>query len=263
MSERTPIFYDHVSLMTNHEVAPNHFVLTFEHSKMASLAQPGQFVMIKPEKGSILLGRPYSIFRVDGSKLSFLYKIYGKGSREISRLKPGDSVYAWGPLGNGFRPTQTNEWLWVAGGVGVAPFLFLAQRSPKNIKMKLFFGIKTSDHAILKNEFEELGCSVTFVTEDGSLGEKGFVTDVLRKELNQGPRTTIELFTCGPRLMEAKVAQISRENHLRCQVAFEEYMGCGLGTCMGCVVECHDGKASYYKRVCREGPVFMADEMVW
>ncbi|MBI1883381.1 MAG: dihydroorotate dehydrogenase electron transfer subunit [Chlamydiae bacterium] len=263
------IFYQTLPVLKNEKIAAKFFILSLQTAEMARGAFPGQFAMLKPERSSVLLGRPYSVYKREGDILSFLYKIYGKGSRELSRVKSGEKINIWGPLGKGFQETSLREWAFVAGGVGVAPFLFLAQEAPKNISMTLYFGIKNKDQAILQKEFEDLNCKVIFVTEDGSYGEKGWVTDAVKKFLDQKLKTQnsklipIELFTCGPRLMEKAVAQLAQEYHLRCQVAFEEYMGCGLGTCMGCVVKCHNGKEGQYERVCREGPVFMADHIVW
>lgn len=252
-------------IQSNMEIAPGFFILEVESPEITTGAKPGQFVMVKPQdRSGILLGRPFSIFKRDRSRLFFLYKIYGKGSREISLLKKGEQIRAWGPLGQSFFPTQRQNWIFVAGGVGVAPLLFLAQEAPRNITMTLFLGIKNKDQAILKSDFEKLNCKVIFVTEDGSLGEKGLVTDVLEKSLAAEKNVSdTEIFTCGPRPMEARVAEIARKFNIPCQVAFEEYMGCGLGTCMGCVVKCRHEDDWSFKRVCREGPVFMADQIIW
>ncbi len=250
---------------SNTEIAPGFFVLEINSPEIAKVSTPGQFAMIKPEgRVGILLGRPFSIFKKEDSKLSFLYKIYGKGSREISSLRKQDTVSLWGPLGRSFFPTQNKDWIFVAGGVGVAPFLFLAQNAPSDVKMTLLFGIKNKPQAILKNEFESLGCEVIFVTEDGSLGQKGLVTNYLEEFLSKEKSLqSKEILTCGPRPMESQVAKISKKLNLPCQVAFEEYMGCGIGTCMGCVVKCKNETDWIYKRVCREGPIFMSHEIIW
>jgi len=260
-----PIFYQSLPVLSNEEIAPNNFILEVESLKMSKNSKAGQFAMIKPQSGSTLLARPFSYFKREGSTLYFLYKIYGKGSRELSELKKGEVLDIWGPLGNGFRETKASEWVFVAGGIGIAPFIFLAQQAPRNIKMTVLFGIRTKDQAILEKDFRELGCDVIFVSEDGSIGKKGLVTSQLENLLKEKMSSKVgcEVFTCGPRPMEAAVARIAIENKIPCQIAYEEYMGCGLGTCMGCVVKCRMNDDWVFMRVCREGPVFMADQIIW
>lgn len=260
------IYYRSLPVVLNEEIAPNNFILGVESSEISKIAKPGQFAMLKPlSGGSTLLARPYSVFKKEGNAVYFLYKIYGKGSRDLSKIKKRDQISIWGPLGNGFRETHAEKWIFVAGGIGVAPFLFLAQEAPQNVKMTLLFGVRTKDQAILKEDFEHLGCEVIFVSEDGTEGRKGLVTTHLDDLLKD--RTflshNIEIFTCGPRPMEAEVARISIKNNIPCQVAYEEYMGCGLGTCMGCVVKGRVDDDWVFMRVCREGPVFMADQILW
>lgn len=257
-------FFQVLPILENTEIAPNNFLIEVESKEIASISKAGQFAMLKPHRGiNTLLARPYSIFRKNQNRLAFLYKIYGLGSRNISELKKGEMIDLWGPLGNGFLPTPAKHWIFLAGGIGIAPFLYLAQEAPKNIQMTLFFGIKTKDQAVLEKDFEKLNCKVIWVTEDGSLGEKGFATAYLDQYLADNDKKDIEIFTCGPRPMEAIAAKISAKHNVKCQVAYEEYMGCGLGTCMGCVAACKQGNDWIYKRVCREGPVFMADEIIW
>lgn len=264
MARKERVFYRTVPLVSNREIAPAHFVLELECPDIAGPAHAGQFVMIRPaEVSNTLLARPLSIYRKEKGRLFFLYKIYGKGSKNLSLLGKGETVNIWGPLGNGFEIVHGRPWVFAAGGIGVAPFMFLAQDAPAGTAMTLFFGIKTRSQAILEKEFLELGCRVVFVTEDGSLGEKGLVTPYLESFIKQLAAESPEVYTCGPRPMEFNVAGICLQNSVRCQVAYEEYMGCGLGTCMGCVVKCRVDRDYAYKRVCREGPVFMADEIVW
>jgi len=257
-------FFQVLPVLENTEIAPNNFLIEIESKEISYICKAGQFAMLKPHRGvNTLLGRPYSIFRKNGDRLAFLYKVYGLGSKNISELKKGEYLDIWGPLGNGFFPAPAKHWIFIAGGIGIAPFLYLAQTAPHGTRMTLFFGIKTRDQAVLEEDFSRLNCKVIWVTEDGSLGEKGFATTYLDRHLSEHPGENAEIFTCGPKPMEAVVAQITMKHRVRCQVAYEEYMGCGLGTCMGCVVPCRQGDDWTYKRVCREGPVFLADEMVW
>lgn len=259
-------------VIRNSRIIGNYYTLVIEQATMARSALPGQFVMVKVNDASAqpLLRRPFGIHSVQQNRIAILYEVLGPGTRILSQRKTGDCVDLIGPLGNGFayrRPQGAGRKpLLVAGGMGVAPLLFLAQRlacrGPRYPigDTKVLIGAKTKSQMLCENEFRRLGCAVDVATDDGSKGFKGRVTDLLKLSLrptNQGPRAT--LYACGPRPMLREIARIALALKMPAYLSLEEHMACGIGACLGCAVRTHQG----YKRVCSEGPVFGAEEIVW
>lgn len=235
----------------------------------------GQFAHIRVEESrDPLLRRPLSIHEVSsagsGKKgtIKILYGAVGKGTRLLSEKKKGGSVDCLGPLGNGFdikKIDRAKNIYIVAGGIGVAPLFFLVktltQRNGVACQKKLavLIGAKTKADILREKDFKSLGCKVCVATEDGSKGFKGRVTELLTKELDTavGPSSTI--CACGPKPMLASIAVIANKHEIPAQVSLEEFMGCGVGACLGCVIKTRDG----YKRICHDGPVFDAQEIEW
>ena len=274
--------------------------------------EPGQFVMVKPS-GSLdpFLPRAYSILRVQrpgrragGGKtvVEILYKVIGKGTTALSQLKRGDRVDFLGPLGNGYRvPQSLTTALLVAGGIGVPPVVALAERlagsgfgvhgsrSAKSgrrssvvgrLKIVAFVGGKTRHDVLCVADLRKAGATVHVATEDGSLGHRGLVTDLLESFLrssDNGERPSV--FACGPHPMLHAVARIAERFEIPCQVSLEAEMGCGFGACMGCVIPtkrsavsgqrsaqgpmADSGQPTAYKLCCKDGPVFDAQEIAW
>ena len=244
----------------------------------------GEFVMIRPSwVGDPFLPRAFSIYRIStrssgaGSPpgdtppvIEILYKVLGRGTQCLSRMEPGQEIEILGPLGNSFTlPKDLEQAVLVAGGIGVPPIAALAAQVAqiRNSKfeirnLEVFLGGKTSEDILCVKDFEEAGAGVHITTEDGSLGPRGLITDLLRPFLitHHGSRFTI--YTCGPPGMLAAVARLAEESAVPCQVSVEANMACGFGACMGCAVEVKaDGKS--YKLVCKDGPVFDSREIVW
>ncbi|MBP7215667.1 MAG: dihydroorotate dehydrogenase electron transfer subunit [Candidatus Omnitrophica bacterium] len=252
---------------------------------IAKLAQPGQFINVSvSETAEPLLRRPLGIHRVSGSTIEMLYEVVGQGTRLLSRRAPGEILDIIGPLGNGFTYSTLNTQdaipILIAGGMGVAPLVFLAEklaafrRQKSKSKILVLLGARTRTHLLCEKEMLELGCIVKVATDDGSKGFKGHVTDLLPEVLStidqthpavadrpvprllRGPST---IFACGPHPMLKAVARLAKEAHIPAQVSLEEHMACGIGACLGCVVATRSGM----KRVCKEGPVFDAQHILW
>jgi dihydroorotate dehydrogenase electron transfer subunit len=237
----------------------------------------GEFVMVRPSwVGDPFLPRAFSIYRVsdEGSStgdsspvIEILYKVLGKGTQGLARMEPGQEVEVLGPLGNAFTPPDHRTVVvLVAGGIGVPPIAALA-RQFRISKFELrnpevFLGGKTSEDILCVKDFEEAGATVHITTEDGSLGTRGLVTDMLRAFLFTAGTSRRTMYTCGPPGMLAAVASLAEECAVPCQVSVEANMACGFGACMGCAIEVRADVTSY-KLVCKDGPVFDSREIKW
>jgi len=258
-------------LIYNKKIKGNYFRCLIDAPLIAKKANPGQFVNIKvSDTITPLLRRPFSIHRVKGEKIEILYEALGEGTKILSQRKPGEYLEVIGPLGSGFdyssQLTAHSSQVLVAGGMGVAPLIFLAEKitahSSQLTDYRLFvvIGAKTKSQILCEKEFRDLGCEVKIATDDGSKGFRGRVTDLLKNIL----LTTYNLqlttiYACGPRPMLKEIAVISQQYNIPAQVSLEEHMACGFGACLGCVVNTEQG----FKRVCKEGPVFNSDEIRW
>jgi dihydroorotate dehydrogenase electron transfer subunit len=245
----------------------------------------GQFVMIRPAwVEDPFLPRPFSIYRVATPALAgnspaggspvveILYKVMGKGTQCLARMEPGEEVELLGPLGNAFWPPDDLELaVLVAGGIGVPPIVALATqlaqiRNPKSEirNLEVFLGGKTYEDILCVKDFEEVGANVHTATEDGSLGTRGLITDLLQPFLLTPHPPLLTIYTCGPPGMLAAVAGLAEEHGVPCQASVEAYMACGFGACMGCAIEVRaEGSARSYKLACKDGPVFDAREIKW
>ena len=249
-------------------VAKDNYLLRFSSGPIASQAQPGQFVMIRPSKfGEPLLPRPFSIHRVQGNYIELLFKVVGQGTRQLADLKKGDLLEVRGPLGRGFAFNKNQDPVLVAGGMGVAPLLFLTEtwkrfpmKSPKE-SPRLFIGARSKEELLCLKEFEQAGVEIFPATEDGSYGEKGLVTRQLFKTIKK-PSPHLALFVCGPNPMLKAVRSWAVQKGISCQLSLETLMACGLGACLGCVVAKKEGTGFSYVNVCQEGPVFEAHEVL-
>ncbi|MFO7760917.1 MAG: dihydroorotate dehydrogenase electron transfer subunit [Thermodesulfobacteriota bacterium] len=204
------------------------------------------------------LPRPFSVHWADSESLEILYKVVGRGTRFLSRLRSGDRLTVYGPLGRGFTVKPAGEYLVIGGGIGVAPLLFLARSIRKNqpeSHLHIVIGARCSDEIVAADRFESLGrSSVKLVTEDGSRGLKGLVTDLLSYfDFNNN---NLLVYSCGPMPMLKAVSRWCRGKDWPCQVSIETVMACGIGACLGCAVEGKDELNGKYLHVCSDGPVF-------
>ena len=244
-------------------------MLSFRHPALAREARPGQFVMIKAGlSADPPLRRPFSILATDAEAGTFtlFVKAVGVGSRALAGLAPGEPAQCLGPLGRPFElPPSGTEALMVAGGYGIAPFLMMSRELTRTRGTgRVFYGGRTRADLQLREPFEALRVTLVATTEDGSLGERGRVTRPLERHLDAA-RTPVQLYACGPDAMLHAVARIAEARGLPCQVSLDPWMGCGVGTCLGCVVwiQAADEARAKYRCACTEGPVFDARVVLW
>ncbi len=256
-------FQEKALIITKETLTRDVFRLTVQAPLIAESAQPGQFVMIRVQETlDPLLRRPFSIHKIspDGS-VSILFKAIGKGTRMLAALDPGMEISIIGPLGRGFDLSSSASFCMIGGGMGIAPLYFLAQqllgvqRALDNPPVLL--GAQTQPELLLlAQEFTELGYPVHTATDDGSLGHHGFVTELLDDILEN----VQQIYVCGPMLMMRTVVNKCLQANVACQVSLETHMACGMGACLGCTFPATEGG---YKHVCKDGPVFSAEEVLW
>lgn len=236
---------------------PGYFLLEIHAPELAQEARPGQFAMLRAWQGDDpLLPRPFSLHDVEGEKVSFLIQIRGRGTKLLARLSAGDIISALGPLGRGFPPPLQERIYLVAGGLGVAPFLFVAKDLVRQGKeVHLLYGARTKEDLLRISIFKKLGVKVSLATEDGSIGHHGLVTKPLEEALVQ---RSGHVFACGPWPMLEAVARLTREYGIPAHLSLEAQMACGLGLCLGCTVKKKQGG---YLHVCTEGPVVPAESV--
>lgn len=258
-----------VPLVAREPLEGAYLLLTFRHPEVAREARAGQFVMIKAgTSADPPLRRPFSIMSVDAEKETFtlFLKAVGAGSRALADLATGGVAQCLGPLGRSFHPpADGSEALLVAGGYGIAPFyLFCRELLRSGRRHRVFYGGRTASDLQVRAPFGELGVPLVPATEDGSLGHPGRVTAALEAylETRSGPAA---LYACGPDAMLHAVARVAERRGLPAQVSLDPWMGCGLGTCLGCVVwiQRAEEPRPKYRCACSEGPVFDSSVVVW
>lgn len=250
------------TIVQNDRIAPGYYRMGLECP--APDVEPGQFVMLRvTESLDPLLRRPFGVYDIrtrEGRRvgLDIVYRVVGRGTAIMAEKRPGEKADVLCPLGRGFPPPEDPEkTVLVAGGMGIVPLYLLAKALGTG---RLFFGARTSAEAVLARDFEALGFEVRTATEDGSLGTRGLVTDLL--EL--APDSVV--YACGPPKMLKAVAAMAAGEGSRCFVSLERHMACGIGVCLGCAVKARgdEKKAdNLYRMVCSEGPVFDADLIDW
>ncbi len=262
------------AVISNARLSDDYSVVALSAPDIAANARPGQFVMIKPCRGlDPLLRRPFSIFEIlrDASGaptgISLLNKRIGVGTSLLYDVQPGSLLRCLGPLGQPFEAIDPPAEAWmVAGGVGLAPFLTLAEALyARGTKMRLFYGARRALELYYLERFERLGVRTALSTEDGSRGERGFVTLPLDTALAATSAShQVRLFACGPTPMMRAVAKLAALHRRRCDVSLEQVMGCGLGGCYSCVVLTKTpGGPPHFVRSCVDGPVFESTRILW
>lgn len=260
------MFEQSINIISNNEVAPDTFMLRLLSPDIASAARPGQFVMIKVgDSFDPLLRRPFSICGTEeGGIVRILFKAVGRGTALLAARKEGESIPVLGPLGSGFALLHTEKPVFLmAGGIGIAPVLFLFQYlKPHNYKF--LSGYRTSAEIINIDGAGIPDFKMDIATDDGSEGFNGRVTNLLEDILDSGIEEPAVIYACGPLPMLKETARISLERNLGCQVSMETLMACGIGVCQGCAISLlSDIKEAPYHRVCKEGPVFDSREIDW
>ncbi|MCL2348058.1 MAG: dihydroorotate dehydrogenase electron transfer subunit [Planctomycetaceae bacterium] len=277
-------------IVENVEVAEKTFRLRFAAPALVPSLKPGQFVMLRLTSGDDpLLGRPLAVYRADAGSgiIDVVYLVVGKMTSRLSTLPPGTLLQVWGPLGNGFAIPECDHVVMVAGGIGQTPFHTLAEEllglrnfGMKSDKMKsgngellerrvkkvsLLYGARNSQRVSCMSDFRELGVAVHVVTEDGSEGSQGLVTDFLEPVIENAGLPKVVLVCCGPHpMLKATFEKAKRLGNLPCYVSLESPMSCGLGICFSCVVQYRDDAGNMdYVRTCVDGPVFDAYRLQW
>ncbi len=263
------MFQQPVKILFNQQVGPAYYKIGLACSEHFSMAKAGQFIMLRfTGQTQPLLRRPFSIHNLINVKgvtegLEVLYKVVGKGTATLARQKPGDMVDILGPLGSGFLiPRQARRIYFVAGGIGVAPLVFLvSQLSHRNVDLsnfRAFIGGRNKEDLLCQNDFIRLGVSVQTTTDDGSAGDQCLVTHPLEDVVGQLKPDII--VACGPMEMLACIIGITEKYAIPCQVSIETLMACGMGACLGCAVEGRN-QPDRYLHACLDGPVFDAAEL--
>lgn len=243
--------------------------LAVRSREICAAARPGQFVMVKASGERCddpLLRRPFSVHRISGDILTIIFKIIGRGTDHLSRMTNADTVDVLGPLGNGFRLSEKAKVHYlVGGGMGVAPLQFLAETIRGEMAGAHVVALVGARTASESDNFRAIcdvpDIEVKIATDDGSAGHHGFVTELLAADIDK--KKEMQVYCCGPHVMMHKVAQLCRCHGVNCQVSLESHMACGIGACLGCAVSgAGAAKEKKYLHVCKEGPVFEA-EQIW
>ena len=253
-------------ILANDEVAQSIYRMRLAAPEIAASCRPAQFVQVQTDPGlSPFLRRPFSVLRVDRQAgwFEMLYDVVGKGTRRMAEATPGQTLDIIGPLGLPFSPPDAGSVLLVAGGIGIVPLAFLAWDDvARRPRMTCLLGTASRQRTPDPADLLPSSVPVHQATDDGSLGHHGFVTDLIEEHVASADTV---VFTCGPHPMMARVAGITADLGLRCFASLENHMACGFGACVGCVVECRrpEREDLRFKRVCVEGPVVDAHDIVW
>jgi dihydroorotate dehydrogenase electron transfer subunit len=261
-------------VVTNQAMARDTYVVRLHAPEIARRIRPGQFVMLRVPLGTDpLLGRPFALYDTfldehgDPAGIDVAYLVVGKVTRLLAGLRSGDVIATWGPLGNGFPEPWTDDHVGlVAGGIGQTPFLahireLLGQRGyggqpahRRARRVSLYYGVRTADLAAGVDDFRAAGADVHLATDDGSVGFRGFVTQLLEEHELPG-----HLYGCGPEPMLHALARLAGLRRTPCHLSLETPMACGIGVCFSCVTRVRTADGWDYRRVCVDGPVFDAE----
>lgn len=234
-------------ILSNEKIAKDVYKMVLEGDTQYITA-PGQFVNIKISDK--YLRRPISVCDCDDSTITVIYKVVGAGTEEMSQMQAGESLDVLTGLGNGYDITKSKKPMLIGGGVGVPPMYMLAKKLIEDgQQVTVILGFNTKNEIFFEQEFKDLGADVYVATADGSYGIKGFVTDAFIDDYDY-------FYTCGPLPMFKAVYEKTTTSG---QFSFEERMGCGFGACMGCSCKTKYGN----KRICKDGPVLVKEEIIW
>ncbi|MFW5648513.1 MAG: dihydroorotate dehydrogenase electron transfer subunit [Candidatus Alkaliphilus sp. MAG34] len=248
------------TIVEQKQIAENIFSMKLQCGEIAETALSGQFVNLYSKEKDMLLPRPISICEIDKKEgiITLVYAVVGRGTESFSHLKKGDTIKVLGPLGNGFKMEEgITVHMLVGGGIGVPPLVELS----KHLKGKVYAFLGFAEHPILVKELESYGAEVFVATEDGSVGFKGNVVELLNKKDIKGDM----IYSCGPKPMLRAVSKWAGERGIGAQVSMEERMACGIGVCLGCTCKTkkENEKDWQNRKVCTDGPVFWSEEVIW
>ncbi|MCL2665066.1 MAG: dihydroorotate dehydrogenase electron transfer subunit [Defluviitaleaceae bacterium] len=263
---RSEIFnavYFETKIILNKKIAPSVFEIKIYAPDFFSnlfCLKAGQFINFYVGDKAMLLPRPISICEInrESFEIRVVYRVAGLGTEIMSKLKNNDKLFVMGPLGNGFCYLK-NKRVWiVGGGIGTPPLLQLAKEINNSCVTEIFLGFRggTDNPPILTDDFKKICGNVFVATEDGSVGTKGYVSDVFADR-----KKPDHVYACGPMPMLSAVTEWAKSNGVSVSVSVEERMACGYGACVGCAVRIKDGNTFAYKKVCRDGPVFNGEHI--
>jgi len=250
--------YIDVQIISNNQITPDIFSLTVHAPDVAANVLPGQFAMVYLPNGQLLLPRPISICDAVDGQLRFVYHVVGMGTKVMSKFNPGELVQILAPLGKGFYTkhrgarTPLKKVALVGGGIGTPPLLLLAKTlKSEGSQVDAYLGFRSD--TILTYDFENVVDNLYIATDNGNTGHHGNVLEVLKSQQS----CYDEFLACGPRPMLNALASYAHSKKTPCQLSMEERMACGLGTCVGCVLDAN----GTYQKICTEGPVFYSDDI--
>jgi dihydroorotate dehydrogenase electron transfer subunit len=260
-------------VLENEEIQKDCFLMKVKMSPVFQDPIPGQFVMIRiAGLADPFLSRPISIYSFCREEnycvIELLYRVVGKGTQIMAGLIEESQVEVNGPLGNGFDTTTVGKNIViVSGGIGIAPLSMLTEtlrRTHPSSNMMIYKGFQSASDVVGLDRLQEICRDISVCTDDGSLGEKGFVTQVFQKDLKKYLPENTSIYACGPTPMLRALAKILNKTKFNCQVSLEEKMACGVGACMGCAVAVKNKDGAFaYKRVCADGPAFNLKDIIW
>jgi len=263
------------TVVKNKEICAGHFLLSVKLPLSFKTPMPGQFVMTR-ERGRIdpLLGRPFGVYHFERSEseatVEILYKVVGKGTLLLSRLREGDFVEVLGPYGRAFDVyPEAGRVVFICGGIGVAPITYLASHyrrltGARNVKLVCYYGASKAENLVGIEKIKDIINEVHISTDDGSAGYKGLVTERFSKDISSYDPGSSKIYACGPRSMLKQLSELLAENSVSCQILMEERMACGVGACLGCTVLLKDGEGKGgHARACIDGPVFNIRDIRW
>lgn len=241
-------------LLSNESIADGIFDMRLAYGADEIPVQCGQFAHVYVPGKS--LRRPISVCDARGGVLRLVYQVKGEGTRLMSQMQPESMVDVLVPLGNGFHVERGRRYALIGGGIGVPPMLYTAAQCDNPL---VITGFRNESLVILQDDFKAAGAQLMLCTDDGTAGQKGFVTDLLREKIAE----VDEVCACGPTPMLKAIAEVCREFGKPCQISLEERMACGIGACLVCAVRVRKDGEEIMQHVCKNGPVFNAEEVVF
>ena len=253
-----------VKLVKKQVLREDLFKFSVESAEIAEAAKPGQFLEIRVSDNiDPFLRRPISIYNIDKENriVEFIFQIRGKGTKILSEKKEGDLIDILGPLGYGtFEIKENKKTMVIGGGIGIFPLYELAkQLQDKGNNTTVYLGFRNKNFVCLEEEFKNKANKLVVTTDDGSYENPGFAIEYMKKDISENKPDII--YACGPLPMLKAVRELSIRENIPCQISLEERMGCGIGACLGCAVKVISGESPRYGHVCKEGPVFFANEV--
>lgn len=260
MTARVAPAVEKVTVLSNERVTSGVGIVTLHAPRCAAHIEPGQFVHLRVTDGASILRRPFSVHRAYDDRIEILYQILGTGTLALAGKPAGDtSMDLVGPLGHGWSiPEDTKHALLVTGGLGAAPMGMLVERlAERGVAAVVAMGAPTAARLVARDLFDDHARKVVVATDDGTAGDRGFVTGVSGRLLESESFDVV--YVCGPEVMQRAVVDQAQAAGVPTQVSLERLMACGIGACLSCVVTTHSGR----RRACVDGPVFDAGEVVW